>query len=102
MNDIVETPSASARRARSATPGPIPLGPPAQSNREQCRSSFIPAFYPTARSSHRPASVPLRRGWIAGGDLLQETGGVGRGCEHHVVTARDVDHVDAVRLHPSP
>src|SRR5207245_5518407 len=47
MNDTVRTPMASARWVRSATPGQMPEGPPAQSNRMMWRSSCTPLFYPT-------------------------------------------------------
>src|SRR6476661_3113691 len=52
MNDTVLTPMASARWVRSATPGPMPDGPPAQSNRMMWRSSCIPLFY-------TPAHIPF-------------------------------------------
>src|SRR5204863_3869036 len=55
MNDTVRTPMASARWVRSATPGPMPDGPPAQSNRMMWRSSCIPRFYTTT-------NIPLYSG----------------------------------------
>src|SRR3954452_21499572 len=48
MKDKVRTPRASARWARSATPDPMPSGPPAQSKRWQWKSRFMAPSYPLA------------------------------------------------------
>src|SRR4051812_13074915 len=71
MNDRVRTPSPSARRARSVTPGPMPDGDPAQSKRDTCRSRFMaPVLSPERghRFRHREAVLVDR---LADDDALE-------------------------------
>ena len=57
MNDSVRTPMASARCARSATPGPMPAGPPAQSKRETWKSRSMLS----SRRSRTPSMLATPR-----------------------------------------
>src|SRR5436189_1628811 len=75
MNDTVRTPMASARWVRSATPGPMPDGPPAQSNRMMWRSSCIPSFY-------TPTHIPFTAGGVGGSFRLLH--GLGNGATNEL------------------
>src|SRR5438067_12977055 len=70
MNDTVRTPMASARCVRSATPGPMPDGPPAQSNRMMWRSGCIPPFY-------TPTHIPFTAGGVGGSFSAASPTGIG-------------------------
>lgn len=73
---------ASARVARSATPGPILAGVPAQSKRQQCRSTCIPSFYTFAsRFGYTSEPVPSGEALRAGYGTSALVASLNRGCE---------------------
>src|SRR6516162_9890629 len=99
MNDIVRTPMPSAVSASRATPAPIWSSPPAQSNREQCRSRCMsPVYYPLVRG-RSPGRPSLHKRLLDLGLLGGDAAGFERPAGVVAVELEEVlDHVHHLRL----